>query len=94
VSNPEGYELGAPLTYADRLREEQSLLIVHGDLDDNVHFQQTLQMVDRLQAANKQFDMMMYPGRSHSIYGDTTRLHLYTLMTDYLVEHLGSGTLD
>ena len=94
VSNPKGYELGAPLTYADRLREEQSLLIVHGDLDDNVHFQQTLQMVDRLQAANKQFDMMMYPGRNHSIYGDTTRLHLYTLMTDYLVGHLGSGTLD
>lgn len=94
ASNPEGYEHGAPLTYADRLGDDQDLLIVHGNLDDNVHFQQSVQMVGRLQAENKQFDMMMYPGRNHSIYGDTTRLHLYTMMTDYLVEHLGPKDVD
>lgn len=86
--NPEGYRAGSPVTYADRLREDQDLLIIHGDLDDNVHLQNTTQMVDALQAANKQFDLMVYPGRNHGIYGGTTRLHLYTLLTEYLVENL------
>ncbi len=86
--NPEGYRIGSPVTYADRLREDQDLLIVHGDLDDNVHFQNAIQMADALQAANKQFDFMVYPGRNHGIYGGTTRLHLYTMLTEYLVENL------
>lgn len=86
--NPEGYEQGAPTTYADRMSDDQSLLIVHGDLDDNVHFQNAVQMVDALQEANKQFDLMVYPGRNHGIYGGNARLHLYTLMTNYIREHL------
>ncbi|MDX1530414.1 MAG: S9 family peptidase, partial [Rhodothermales bacterium] len=86
--NPEGYDLGSPVTYAENLRPEQDLLIVHGDFDDNVHVQNTVVMADALQAANKQFDLMIYPGRNHGIYGGTTRLHLYTLLTDFLVESL------
>ena len=89
--NPEGYDLGSPTTYADRLRDDQDLLIVHGDADDNVHVQNTMQMVDALQAANKPFDMMLYPGRNHGIYGGRTRLHLYTLLTRYVAENL-AGT--
>ncbi|GAB5535772.1 MAG: S9 family peptidase [Rubricoccaceae bacterium] len=86
--NPGGYDLGSPTTYAANLRDEQSLLIVHGDADDNVHLQNTMQMVDALQAQNKQFDLMLYPGRNHGIYGGRTRLHLYTMMTRFLAEHL------
>lgn len=86
--NEAGYEGGAPTNYADRLRESQDLLIIHGDLDDNVHFQNATQMVEALQAAGRQFDFMFYPGRNHGIYGGTTRLHLYTLMTDYIAENL------
>ncbi len=86
--NPGGYDVAAPLTYADRLAADQRLLLVHGDLDDNVHFQQSVQMVEKLQRAGKQFDMMMYPGRDHSIYGEGARLHLFTMITEYLREHL------
>ena len=86
--NPDGYDLGSPTTYADRLRDEQNLLIVHGDADDNVHLQNTLQMVDALQAHNKQFDLMIYPGRNHGIYGGRTRQHLFTMLTRYIAEHL------
>lgn len=86
--NPEGYRAGAPVTYADRMSPEQDLLIVHGDLDDNVHLQNAIQMIDALQEAGKQFEMMVYPGRNHSIYGGRTRLHLFTLMTDFIEENL------
>ncbi|MEM1127661.1 MAG: DPP IV N-terminal domain-containing protein [Bacteroidota bacterium] len=87
-NNPEGYRRGAPITYADRLDEDQDLLIIHGDLDDNVHFQNAVQMAAALQAANKQFDFMVYPGRNHGIYGGITRLHLFTYITNYLTDHL------
>src|SRR5690606_16679862 len=86
--NPDGYAQSAPTAYADRLRPDQSLLVVHGDLDDNVHFQNTVQMIDALQEANKQFDLMFYPGRDHGIRGGNARLHLYTMMTDYVRENL------
>lgn len=90
--NRGGYERGAPLNYADRLRDDQELLIVHGDFDDNVHFQNSVQMVDELQQANKQFDFMMYPGRNHGIFGGLTRLHLFTLITDFIEQHLTERT--
>ena len=86
--NLEGYEAAAPLSYAERLDDGQRLLLVHGDLDDNVHYQHSVQMADRLQSADKQFDMMVYPGRNHGIFGGRTRLHLFMMMTRYLREHL------
>jgi len=90
--NADGYKNGAPLTYADRLREDQHLLLVHGDDDDNVHFQNSVQMANRLQAANKQFRFMMYPTHEHGIAGGNTRLHLFTMITDMLAEHLAPAS--
>ncbi|MEM1055026.1 MAG: S9 family peptidase [Bacteroidota bacterium] len=88
--NPEGYDLGSPVTYAANLADDQDLLIVHGDADDNVHPQNTYVMADALQREGKQFDMMIYPGRTHGIYeGRGTRLHLYTMMTEFIRESLG-----
>lgn len=87
--NPDGYAL-SPIGLAENLDEDADLLIVHGDFDDNVHFQNAIQMADALQAAGKQFDLMVYPGRNHGIYGGTTRLHLFTLLTDYVREHLAA----
>lgn len=88
--NAEGYDLGSPVTYAGNLRADQDLLIVHGDADDNVHPQNTYAMADALQAEGKQFEMMIYPGRNHGIYGGRTRLHLYTMMTEFVRDALGS----
>jgi dipeptidyl-peptidase-4 len=88
--NTEGYRLGSPVTFAHQL--EGDLLIVHGTGDDNVHYQNTEAVVNALIAADKQFTMMAYPMRSHGIYeGRNTTMHLRTLLTDYLLEHLPPG---
>ena len=77
---------GSPITYAKNL--EGNLLIVHGTGDDNVHYQNTEMLINELIKHNKQFQVMPYPNRSHGIYeGRNTRRHLYTLLTNYLMEH-------
>jgi dipeptidyl-peptidase-4 len=88
--NVAGYRGGSPITYAERL--EGDLLVVHGSGDDNVHYQGTERLVNRLIELNKPFDMMVYPNRSHGIYeGKNTTRHLYELLTRYLLEHLPAG---
>ena len=87
-ANADGYEQGAPQTYADRLTEEQNLFLAHGSFDDNVHPQNSIQMIDTLQAAGKQFRFMFYPKKTHSLAGATTRLHLYRTLTDFVEAHL------
>ncbi|NIP59950.1 MAG: prolyl oligopeptidase family serine peptidase, partial [Gemmatimonadetes bacterium] len=84
--NPEGYRRSAPLNHVDGLTG--TLLLFHGTGDDNVHFQNSVQMVRALQEAGKQFDFMLYPGKTHAIRGLESNLHLYRMMTDFLLEHL------
>lgn len=85
--NASGYDDNSPINYADQL--EGNFLLVHGTGDDNVHAQNSMRMVNALVAANKQFDLAIYPDRAHGIYkGKNTRLHLYTKMTSFLQEHL------
>jgi dipeptidyl-peptidase-4 len=84
--NPAGYEYGAPLNHVEKL--EGRLLVVHGTGDDNVHSQNTVQLVQRLEEAGKQFDMRLYPNKTHSISGSHTHVHLYTLFTQWLRKNL------
>lgn len=84
--NTEGYTDNSPVYFADRLKG--NYLLVHGMADDNVHFQNAVEMVDALQKANKQFDTYYYPNKNHGISGGLTRLHLYTKMTNFLMEKL------
>ena len=84
--NSAGYDESAALTYADSLKG--SFLLVHGTGDDNVHFQNSERLVERLEAANKQFDLRIYPNKTHSIAGGTTRENLYGLFTAWLKAHL------
>ena len=84
--NPDGYADNSPVNFADRL--EGNYLLVHGMGDDNVHWQNTVEMANALIKANKQFDTYFYPNRNHGIYGGNTRLHLYQKMTDFLFEKL------
>ena len=87
--NAEDYKNSAATTFAENLKGD--LLIVHGTGDDNVHYQQTEYLIDKLIAANKPFTIMPYPNRTHSISeGEGTTLHLYSLLTRYLNEHLPS----
>lgn len=84
------YELASPVTFADRL--EGNLLIVHGTGDDNVHYQNTEVLVNKLIENNKYFSMMSYPNRTHGIYeGKNTTRHLYELLTRYIYENLPAG---
>lgn len=85
--NEEGYEQNSPVNFAELLKGENYLLI-HGNADDNVHFQNSAEMVNALIKANKQYDFYMYPNRNHGIYGGNTRLHLYTKMTNFLTTKL------
>ena len=84
--NPEGYNEGAPLTKADQI--EGNYLLIHGTGDDNVHFQNTVEMIDALVEADVDFETMIYPNRAHSIYGGNSRKHLYQLMSDFILENL------
>ncbi len=89
-SNARGYELGSPVTFADRL--EGNLLLIHGTGDDNCHYQGTEELIDALIASGKHFTMMAYPNRTHSLHeGEGTRRHLYQLLTRYLLENLPPG---
>ncbi|MDR1198104.1 MAG: S9 family peptidase [Prevotellaceae bacterium] len=84
--NPDGYDSNSPVTYASRLRGK--LLIIHGTADDNVHIQNTYEMAAKLIAEGKQFDMMIYPDKNHSIYGGITRFQLFTKKLNYIIENL------
>lgn len=84
--NPKGYDDNSPINHVEKLKG--NYLLVHGTADDNVHFQNSMDLVTALIKANKQFEQFAYPNKNHSIYGGNTRLHLYTLMTDFILRKL------
>jgi len=84
--NAEGYDNNSPINHVDKL--EGNYLLIHGSTDDNVHFQNTMDLIIALVAADKQFDLMIYPNKNHGIYGGNTRYHLFKKITDFLYEHL------
>lgn len=85
-NNSKGYDDNSPINFVNRLKGKY--LLIHGMADDNVHFQNSVEMVDALNKANKQYEFYMYPGKNHGIYGGNTRLHLYTKLTDFILKNL------
>ncbi len=84
--NPQGYDNNSPINFVNGLKGKY--LLVHGSADDNVHVQNTMQLIEALVQANKVFDWAIYPDKNHGIYGGNTRLHLYTKMTDFIKNNL------
>ncbi len=85
--NAEGYRVGSAINFTQGLRGK--LLVVHGSGDDNVHYQGTERLVNRLVELGKPFDLMVYPNRTHAIAeGPGTTPHVYQLIGRYFVEHL------
>lgn len=84
--NPSGYDDNSPINHVEKLKG--NYLLVHGTADDNVHFQNAVDLMTALIKANKQFEQFSYPNKNHSIYGGNTRYHLYTLMTDFILRKL------
>ncbi len=84
--NPEGYKRSSVLESAENLSGK--MLLIHGTIDDNVHLNNTLQLVELLQKAGKQFELMLYPANRHSVRDKEQMKHLRKLMTDFVTENL------
>ena len=82
----EGYMQSDVTQSADKLHG--ALLLVHGTSDDNVHFQNSIQMIDALIKAGKQFRLMVYPNKTHSIAGKDARVHLFTMIEEHFEREL------
>ncbi|MCB0395768.1 MAG: S9 family peptidase [Flavobacteriales bacterium] len=84
--NASGYDDNSPINHVKLIKGHY--LLIHGTADDNVHFQNSMEMVHALVRENIPFDMHVYPDKNHSIFGGNTRLHLYSKMTSYLLSNL------
>ncbi|HOJ05326.1 MAG TPA: S9 family peptidase [Bacteroidota bacterium] len=88
--NPDGYKVGSCLEHADKLKG--ALLLIHGGLDDNVHVQNTMKLIDRLEEAGLQFDMRIYPNGDHGVAGGMkSRLGLFEYYMQHMKKHLKNG---
>ncbi len=85
--NPTGYDENSPINHVEKL--EGPFLLIHGMADDNVHPQNSIDLISALVAADKDFELMLYPNSNHGIYtGKNTRMHLYKKMTNFLFKNL------
>jgi dipeptidyl-peptidase-4 len=84
--NASGYDDNSPINHVIKLKG--NFLLIHGTADDNVHVQNSMQMIEALVQANKQFDWAIYPDKNHGIYGGKTRIQLFNKMTNYIKEKL------
>lgn len=84
--NPEGYKNGSVLTYAGDIKGK--LLLVHGTADDNVHFQNSVKLVEEMIEKNIYYESLYYPEKDHGIHGGNSRFHLYNYMTNFLFNRL------
>lgn len=85
--NPDGYDDNSPINHVDKI--EGDYLLVHGSADDNVHYQNTMEMTDALIEEGVDFDLMIYPDHDHGIFTGNARFHLYRKMTDFLNHSIG-----
>ena len=84
--NPRGYDENSPINFAGLMKGKY--LLIHGTADDNVHYQNAVEMAEALIQKNKEFEFMTYPDKNHGIYGGNTRLHLHQKMTDFILNNL------
>lgn len=84
--NAKGYDDNSPINFAKDLQGKYFL--IHGAADDNVHYQNSMEMINALVKANKQFELFIYPNKNHGIYGGNTRNHLFNMIHEYILEEL------
>jgi len=88
--NVKGYHDGSPINFAEGLQGH--LLIIHGSGDDNVHYQGTELLINKLVELGKPFDFMDYPNRTHALSeGNGTSFHLFSLLARFLEAHVPPG---
>lgn len=84
--NPDGYDMNSPTTYASQLKGKY--LLIHGTADDNVHFQNAMELIKGLNEAGVEYDQFFFPNKNHFILGGNTRTYLYTKLAKYILENL------
>ena len=90
--NPDGYDLNSPVHNTSMIKG--NYLLCHGSGDDNVHYQNAMELIKAMISNGKQFDLMIYPNKNHGIYGGyeygsgECRMHLFNKIDDFLFEHL------
>jgi dipeptidyl-peptidase-4 len=90
--NPDGYDLNSPVHNTKLIKG--NYLLCHGSGDDNVHYQNAMELIKAMISNNKQFDLMIYPNKNHGIYGGyeygsgECRMHLFNKIDNFLFEHL------
>jgi dipeptidyl-peptidase-4 len=84
--NGESYDSNSPINHVEKIKG--NYLIIHGTADDNVHFQNTVEMLDAMIKKGVKYDSEFYPNKNHGIGGSKTRLHLYERMTCFILEKL------
>jgi dipeptidyl-peptidase-4 len=84
--NAAGYDDNSPINFAKNVKGKYFL--IHGSGDDNVHYQNSMEMITALTNANVQFDLFIYPNKDHGIYGGNTRNHLFNMLFNYTLENL------
>jgi dipeptidyl-peptidase-4 len=84
--NPSGYDDNSPINFVDQMKGH--FMLVHGSGDDNVHYQNSMEMIKALVDADVQFELAIYPNKNHGIYGGNTRYHLFTKMTNFIISNL------
>lgn len=94
AENPKGYDDNSPINHVGQIKGKY--LLIHGTADDNVHFQNSTQMITALVKANVDFETMYYPNKNHGISGnvDNTTFHLWGKMTNWILENLGNNNVD
>ncbi len=84
--NASGYDENSPINHVGKLKGK--FLLIHGSGDDNVHVQNSMEMMEALIQANKQFDSQIYPDKNHGIYGGYTRIQLFNKITNFIKTNL------
>ena len=84
--NPNGYDANSPVNFVNLFKGK--FLLIHGSADDNVHYQNSMELVNAMVKADKQFDLFIYPNRNHGIYGGNTRNHLFSMMLNFIEKNL------
>ncbi len=86
AQNGANYDDNSPINHVEKIKGKY--LLIHGTADDNVHFQNTVEMVDAMIKKGVKFDSEFYPNKNHGIGGAKTRLHLYDRMTTFILNNL------
>jgi dipeptidyl-peptidase 4 len=85
-TNKIGYDQNAPINYIDKIKGK--FLIIHGTADDNVHFQNSVMMIEEMIKKNIDFESAYYPNKNHGINGGNTSFHIYSKMTKFILQNL------